>query len=491
MSIPIEMREYQNASVEGLREGIRAGKKNQVLCSPTGSGKTVIGMFLLDECVDKGKRAVFVVERLSLIDQTSAMLDKYGLDHGCIQGNHWRTRPGERIQVATAQTLRKRGWPKTDLIIVDEAHVMMSDTLERIAVRDCVTIGLTATPFSKGMGKHYDGIVNVTTMDKLIDENFLVPPKIYAASEPDMTGAKTVAGEWTDAEASKRATPIIGDCVKEYLEHGNGGKFIAFGVDVAHCEEMKRQFLAAGVLCELHTYKTPDAERAQNMTEFRKPESYIRGLISVSALSRGLDVPDVSVIIMCRPLKSSFAEFLQIVGRGLRPFEGKDHCVLLDHSGNTVRFWDRMQEFFENGVHELDDGSEKPKPDKPEPRKPKPTKCPKCFHVHKAAPSCPACGYVYPPKSTVTHETGELKEIGRSALSTKDVKQSWWSQLLHIVHEKNYKDGWAKWKYKEKFGVWPVGLSNETMPPTEEVRNYIRSRFIAFTNAKKKESQSA
>jgi superfamily II DNA or RNA helicase len=206
MSFDINLREYQSESVEQLREGIRQGKKNQVLCSPTGSGKTVIGAYLLDECREKKKTAIFVVERVSLIGQTSTMLDSFGIDHGVIQGNHWRTRPGERIQVATAQSLRARGWPQADLILVDECHVMMADTLERIKARDCVTIGLTATPFSKGMGKHYDGIVNVTTMDELINKSFLVPPKIYAASEPDMRGAKTVAGEWTDAEAETQSS---------------------------------------------------------------------------------------------------------------------------------------------------------------------------------------------------------------------------------------------------------------------------------------------
>lgn len=485
MSFDINLREYQSESVEQLREGIRQGKKNQVLCSPTGSGKTVIGAYLLDECRDKKKTAIFVVERVSLIGQTSTMLDSFGIDHGVIQGNHWRTRPGERIQVATAQSLRARGWPQADLILVDECHVMMADTLERIKARDCVTIGLTATPFSKGMGKHYDGIVNVTTMDELINQSFLVPPKIYAASEPDMKGAKTVAGEWTDAEAETRSMPIIGDCVKEYMEKADGGKFIAFGVNVTHCEEMRRQFLAAGVVCELHTYRTPDEERERNMTEFRKPDSFIRGLISVSALSRGLDVPDVSCVIMCRPLKSSFAEFLQIVGRGLRTYPGKTHAVILDHSGNTLRFWDQMQDFFANGIHELDDGSEKEKGEKPKPKEKKPVKCSKCHHIHQPLPSCPNCGFVYPQKQAITHQAGDLSEMGRAPLAKKDVRQSWYSQFLGIADHKGYKPGWAAFKYKEKFGVWPRSLVDEPIEPTPEVLSYVRSRFIAFTKSKK------
>lgn len=488
--ITIDLREYQIASVAGLREGIRTGKKNQVLCSPTGSGKTVIAMHLLDECRSKDKRAVFVVERLSLVNQTSVMLDKFGIDHGVIQGNHWRTRPGEKIQVATAQTLRKRGWPKCDLIIVDEAHVQMRDTLDRISLRDCITIGLTATPFSKGMGKFYDGIVNVTTSNKLTEDKFLVPFKVFAASEPDMKGAKVVAGEWSDSEASERAMPIIGDCVAEYIKHANGGKFIAFGVDVAHCAEMQRQFLAAGVVCELHTYKTPDQEREDHMTEFRKPDSYIRGLISVSALSRGLDVPDVDTIIMCRPLRSSLAEFLQIIGRGLRPYPDKEFCTILDHSGNTMRFFEQMNEFFENGIHELDDGEPKPKPDIKEAKEKKPVKCPKCFSVHSPMPCCPHCGFIYPVQS-VAHVAGELKEIGASMLKTHDKRQLY-AELRYIANQRGWSDGALAHKFRAIAGTWPNAYKDEPpATPSLQTINKVKAMTIAFIKSKRGQEWSA
>ncbi len=487
MSIPVELRDYQVESVDGLRDGIRRGKKNQVLCSPTGSGKTVIAMHLLDECKTKEKRAVFVVERLSLVNQTSAMLDKFGIDHGVIQGQHWRTRPGEKIQVATAQTLRRRGWPLTDLIIVDEAHVMMADTLERISQRNCVSIGLTATPFAKGMGKYYDGIVNVTTSNKLTEEKFLVPPRIFAASEPDMTGAKVVAGEWTDDECSKRAMAIIGDCVAEYLKHGEGKKFIAFGVDVNHCEEMQKQFLSAGVICELHTYKTVDSEREAHMTEFRKPDSYIRGLISVSALSRGLDVPDVSVVIMCRPLRSSLSEFIQIIGRGLRPYPDKEHCIILDHSGNYARFFTQMEEFFENGVHELDNGEKKEKEQvQKEVKEKPPAKCPKCFHVHKSSAMCPSCGFMYPPKQAVVHEAGELQEInGGKKLKTQDKRQLY-AELKWLAQKRGWSDGALSHKFRDIAGTWPNAYKDEpACEASQQTINKVKSLNIAFVKSGK------
>lgn len=499
--IAIDLRQYQNDSIDGLRENIRRGVKNQVLCSPTGSGKTVLGMHLLDECKNKGKRAIFVVERIPLVDQTSAMLDKYGIDHGVIQGAHWRTRPGERIQVATAQTLHRRGWPSADLIIIDEAHVLHGDSLKKITKRNCVTIGLTATPFTRGMGKFYDAIVNVTTTNKLIEDGFLVESRIFAASEPDMTGAKVIAGEWADADCSERAMPIIGDCVKEYLKHGDNKKFIAFGVDVNHCKEMQKQFLAAGVICELHTYQNGDKEREINMREFRKPDSYIRGLISVSALSRGLDVPDVSVIIMCRPLRKAFSEFIQVIGRGLRPYPDKPYCTILDHSGNYARFFGRMQNFFENGVHELDNGEKKEADKKPkeEAERP-PAKCPNCHRVHKPSRICPACGHEYQTRSEVIHESGELIEIGASKkkLKTAD-KAQLFAELKWLAGERGWSVGVLSNKFREITGVWPNAYKDvDPVETSQEVRNKVKSLQIAWLKSKrhqewkqKKQSASA
>jgi late competence protein required for DNA uptake (superfamily II DNA/RNA helicase) len=333
---PINLRDYQDASITGLRDNIKSGVMNQILLAPTGAGKTVLGAYLLQEAHGKGRRAVFVCDRISLVNQTSATLDHYGIPHGIMQAQHWRYKPWERIQVASAATLTRRGWPEADLIIVDECHAQVKDTIERISKRDTVVIGLTATPFSKGLGKHYDAMVGVTTTNKLIKDKFLVPFRVFAASEPDMTGAKVVAGEWTESEAADRAMPIIGDCVAEYLRHGEGKKFIAFGCNVAHATEMKKQFADAGVICELYTYKEGDEFRTETVDEFRKPDSYIRGLISVSALSKGFDVSDVEVIIMARPLKSSLAEHIQILGRGLRIHDGKESCLILDHAGNCI-----------------------------------------------------------------------------------------------------------------------------------------------------------
>jgi len=483
MSKEIVLRDYQLDAVEKLRDNIRAKIRNQILCIATGGGKTVIAAHLLQESSNKQRRAIFVCDRISLINQTSKTLDDYGIPHGVMQAQHWRFKPWEKVQVCSAATLARREWPETDLIIVDEAHSQIKHTLARTDMRDVVTIGLSATPFSKGLGKHYDAVVNVTTTNKLMTENFLVPFRVFAAKEPDMTGAKVVAGEWTENEIESRTIPIIGDCVAEYLKHCSGKKFIAFGVNVAHATEMKKQFSDAGIICELYTFREGDEFRTDTVEEFRKPDSYIRGLISVSALSKGFDVSDVEVIIMCRPLKSSLAEHIQILGRGLRIHEGKTECIVLDLAGNMLRFWDEMSDFFETGEVVLDDGKKKEKK-KPKPREKKAVKCPVCFHIHESF-ICPSCGHVPVKKSGIDQQAGELEEMSLSAGASRDTKQEFYSQLLFYAKDRGYTDGWVAHSYKNKFGVWPKGMKDEVLPPSQFTLNWLRSRQISWAKSKK------
>ena len=481
----ITLRDYQLNAIESLRDGIRSGIKNQVLASPTGSGKTVIGAYLVDECLKKGKKAIFIADRIALIDQTSKTFDQYGIPHGILQAQHWRYRPYENIQIASAQTLARRKFPKADLIIVDECHSQMKVVLNEIAKRECITIGLSATPFTKGLGKYYDAVKSVTTTNNLIANGFLANFEVYAASEPDMSKAKVVAGEWTDNEAAERSMPIVGDCVREYLKHGNNKKFIAFACNVAHCEALRDQFLSAGINVDLYTYKQGDEHREELVTEFRKPNSMVRGLISVSALAKGFDVPDVEVIIMARPLRSSLSEHIQILGRGLRSHPDKTHCTILDHSGNMKRFWDDMHQFLEYGVDTLCDGKPKEKKEKKETKK-EPRKCPSCHHLHNPAPACPMCGFTYKIKSDIRHEAGELTKLGKQRSSTLYEELAYYA-LVTRKKDPVQAQKWCQAIHKSLTGVWATKKLTDITPvvPTIETVNKIKHTQIKWSKSRR------
>lgn len=483
----VELRPYQLDAVQRARAAIKGGAKNVLICAPTGAGKTVIASHLVHETQAKGNRCNFVVDRLSLINQTSETFDRYDIDHGVIQSSHPRFRPSKLVQLCSIQTVARRRWPESALDIIDEAHSVNETTKARITPRERITIGLTATPFTKGLGKLYDAVVNVTTTNQLIADGFLSPYRIFSCAEPNMDGVKVVAGEFEEAETAKRSLQVVGDVVQEYLTHGEDRKFICSAVNTAHVEELARQFLAAGISVATYTYRDKEEDRADTVTEFRKPDSTIRGLITVTAASKGFDVPDIACVIMARPLRKSLAEHIQFFGRGLRIADGKKDCLILDHSGNCARFWDEWNDFFEFGANELDDGTKK-KPEKKKPREEaQMIKCPECGHLHIFRPHCPSCGYEYPKKKSVEHAPGSLKELVGTG-DRKRISAALWPQIVTYARDKrgDAGRGMALALYKQITGTWPVGdfESTKGADVTPEVAKKIRALNIAYVKGK-------
>jgi superfamily II DNA or RNA helicase len=505
MSINVKLRPYQVLALKKLFAVMAEGVFNTVFSLPTGAGKTILACYLVEKCVEQDKRVIFVVDRIPLIEQTSDTFDRLGIKHGIIQGGNKRWAPDLPVQIGSIQTLRHRGWPDADLIIVDECHTMHAAVINHISQRKVKVVGLTATPMTVGMGKVYDRLVTSVTTKELTDgpmlpngerdQSYLVPFRLFAPSEPDMEGAPTKAGEWTRDEAARRSMPIIGDCVGEYVRRAMGKKFIAFGCNVAHCEEMQRQFMEAGVVTELYTYRTDDDARTALVEEFRKSDSTIRGLISVATLSKGFDVTDVECVIMARPLKKSLAEHIQILGRGLRGHQGKTECIVLDHSGNCYRFWDAMHDFIENGVHQLDDGTRKERLAAKATAEKKPMKCPDCACLHDPLPACPSCGFIYKRATVIEKVAGTLHEVkgkSKKAALTPESKRKFYTELRQYALDHQKGDSWVLANYREKFNEWPAPGTKGLPPssPSPETLGWLQYKLIAFKRSKAKAARA-
>ena len=197
----LELRPYQAETLDALRKGFASGKRAQILYAPTGAGKTEMAIALLEAVRAKGNKAAMILDRVVLCDQTSQRLDKYNIEHGVMQATHWRYRPYERIQVCSAKTLEKRGdFPGLNLLIVDEAHQTREQTIEFIKNNPHIrVIGLTATPFTKGLGKIYDNVISTVTTKDLVDKQVLVPLKVFVAKEIDMRGTFRFHAEFATA----------------------------------------------------------------------------------------------------------------------------------------------------------------------------------------------------------------------------------------------------------------------------------------------------
>jgi len=407
-------RPFQLTAHESLREGAKNGHKNQLVMAPTGSGKSYLGLRIIHEALAKGKKAAFVCDRTTLINQTSETADRYGLvSHGVMQASHWRTNPSMPFQIISAQTVVSREWPDVDVIVVDEAHTQMKSWVNHIPDCRARVIGLSATPFSVGLGKLFTNLINATTMHDLTLSGVLVPMKVLSCTRIDMSGVESDSKkEWSEGAVEERGMGIIGDVVSEWIKHGQNRKTIVFGATIKHCEELCRQFNEVGVMAAVFTSKTTPTEREFLLKEYKKHDSLLRVLVSVEALAKGFDVPDVGTVVDCRPLRKSLSTAIQMWGRGLRssPDTGKTDCILLDHSGNISRFAEDYTDIFFNGLASLDMGEKLDKEVRKEKDEFESKGCPACGYK-PFAKHCMACGYEKTELSLVESQPGQMVEV--------------------------------------------------------------------------------
>lgn len=480
----IKLRLYQADAVERLREGIRAGCRRQILVAPTGAGKTEMAMNIIAESQKKGATAWFIVDRVSLIDQTSDRFAQYGIDHGVIQADHIATDLRKPVQVASAQTLARRriDW-LPDLIVWDECHAVYKSIVELVGkAAKAKVIGLTATPFTAGMAEHWEGLVNSTTVNKLLAEGYLAPLKIKACVAPDMIGAKKkFNGEYEEEEAGSRGITIIGDVVQTWVEQtrkffGGPAKTIVFSPSVKHGAEICRQFADAGFNFQQISYlDRDDGDRRAKIAEFRRPDSAIDGLVSCAVLTKGFDVPDVMVGISCRPYRKSFSSHIQEMGRVMRIAPGKEFGLWLDHSGNCISFADDTSWLFEYGVDSLSDAQKRDSEVRePKEKVRKERFCGECgMQMAPGSFACQACGWEKPQRGEIQIVQGELIDFeistkeafqprhGLRAECLKSPRSIWNAALAYcFANGRRGEDASRKWAY----GIWTAIYPGSKLP---------------------------
>jgi superfamily II DNA or RNA helicase len=411
------LRPYQQEALAALKQSIGQGVRRIMLGAPTGAGKTEIAAAIVDGALQKGNRVAFVVPAISLVDQTVERFWQRGIrDVGVIQANHSMTDWSRPVQVCSIQTLAsRRTFPEAQVVVFDEAHMIHEahrTWLADPAWRGVPFVGLSATPWSKGLGRYFESLIPVTTTQALIDQGYLSPFKVFATGHPDLRGVKTVAGDYHEGElsAAMRAGSLTADIIDTWIARHNGAKTLVFAVDRAHAKALQSRFEAAGVPAGYQDAHTSDTERREIRRKFHTGE--FRVVSNVGTLTTGVDW-DVRCLVLARPTKSEIL-YTQIIGRVLRTAPGKDFALILDHSDTTQRLG------FVTDIHhdELDKGERTKAP-----RILRPKECPRCAALRLPRLSeCPNCGFKPEPVSGVVEQTGELWEITSGKLPQRNRK---------------------------------------------------------------------
>ncbi len=472
-----------------IRETIAREKiKRIMLMLSTGAGKTVIAAMIIRMARAKGNRVLFVVDAISLINQTVEAFYEEGITEiGVIQADHPMTDWSRPVQVASVQTLQNRGMPNVDLVIIDEAHCQyeyMTKVMADPAWESTPFIGLSATPWAKGLGNVYKKLIQPITMQGLMDGGFLCPFRVFAAAHPDLSSVKNGAdGDYAKGQLSEVMNDgaLVADIVDTWKRKGAGRPTLCFCVDRAHAKQVQMRFESAGVPAGYIDKDTPDIERRAIRRQLDAGE--IKVVCNIGCLTKGVDWA-IGCVILARPTRSEML-YVQMVGRGLRVNEGIPDCIILDHADNTLRMGfvtDLNRTEMSTAVK-----GERAKVEKKE-ALPKECSSPNCNYIKPPKTrECPACGFAPEARSDIEEEDGELVEVKRGAKqkATMDTKQQWLAELNWIAQERGYKPGWPQRQYHNKFGVWPNQLNRAALSqPSPEVLSYVRSQAIRFAKGK-------
>jgi len=373
------------------------------------------------------------------------------------------------------------------LILIDEVHVL-HETHRQLLQRwnRIPAIGLSATPLRKGLGAHFDAIVPGPSIKELTDRGHLVPARAWApggeAALDVLNGISAVGGDYDEAQLHAAMTKnenLFGDPVEHYRKYAEGRQAIGFAIRVEHSKELCEAFNVAGIPAEHLDAYTSEEDRAAIFQRYR--DGVTRVLYSVGVLSTGFDMPQASVAILCRPTLSEMLH-LQQCGRVLRPDDGKDHALILDHAANTIRFGLPHHFQMPESLHDIDFPTAKQV--KKERRL---ISCQGCGYVLDPKDAfCPQCGTDRPGRWTgVAYDIGELVEYGRVGDGMLTMREFYLQVVGLCEMEGKSRDRALSTAYAmciQKYDRKPPWSWRDLEPkePSAGVVNYVKSRRIAY-----------
>lgn len=375
-----KLRGYQSDLVQLTRSLLAINNKEHILTQlGTGGGKTYIFSFIAAMATAKVKKVMVVSNRSELMNQAASSFAEFGVEVEYISPKQKEV-PKALAVSAMAQTLRRRikkpEWIEyirsVDIIIIDEAHLQDADYLfDSGLLSDKCVLGYTATPIRGGkqkqLGLQYAHMIQGISTTDLIGKGNLVMDRYFSFDSVDTSsfGFDPKTGDYKSSDMAgvfdspkkyagvvknwQKLTPdtktLIFCCnqvhaVKTALEFEKAGvkvKFLTSGIKKPVLKEgdsVSKFKEATEIWKLLDDNKRLTGKRDDVISEFKNNEFLV--LVNVSMLTTGFDVPDIETIVLNRST-ISLSLYLQMIGRGSRPFPGKILFNVLDFGDNADR----------------------------------------------------------------------------------------------------------------------------------------------------------
>ncbi len=330
------LRPYQQEGIKKIFEEWRSGKRSVLFQMATGTGKTVLFAEIVKRGFVQKKKILIVVHRHELIEQIKRKLHEKEVDLSLIVAGQ-KSDYTKDIQVASIQTLNRREHPEANLIIIDECHHAKAASYKKLweIYPNAKFLGVTATPIrlsGEGFDDLFDVLVTTMSVQKFIEQGYLVPIAQYSCEAPDLREIKQRQGDYVTSMLSRLMmdNTLMADLIESYQQQCNGKSTIVFAVDVEHSKEIIQRYKNAGISAAHIDANTPKAERDQILSDFKAKK--ITVVSNVEIVTEGFDFPECEVVQLARPTKS-LALYLQMVGRVMRKAKNKDEGIVLDNAG--------------------------------------------------------------------------------------------------------------------------------------------------------------
>lgn len=471
----IELYDYQEDYISKIKESFRSGNKRIILCSATGSGKTIMFSYMTRESFNRGKKILIITDRKELFSQTSGSIFEMGMKAHEIKPNA-KVSFDKKLYIGMIQTITRRIHKpeyselvrSMDLIIIDEAHKSAFDRVFEYVSDNTFVIGATATPHREGkqdsLDKYYDDIIQVIDTPDLILKGKLSDCKTYGVNL-DLKGIKTRGGDYDERSMADRFSEIklFHGVYENYIRICEGKKAIIFAPNVDSSIELVSDWQEKGLpIKHVDCYMT-DSDRKAVINWFMNTSNAI--ISNYGILTTGFDVPNIQVVILYRATKS-LPLFLQMVGRGSRVTDSKNEFILLDFGNNirTHNFWESARTWTLK---------KKEKKEGAAPIK----ECPECgYLLYASIMECPECNHVFEPSEKEKQEQifaeltlmsgGDIKRLAEKsdietliAIQTaKGYSKSW---IYHYLKTKNdFQEYGRLMKYHWKWASHQIKLRN-------------------------------